>query len=146
MTQELRNGDKQLISCRNYNDTGTFRNSDILSFEIQTEDMDNPPYRALLEVSKMAGVHQLGCICVLSFSKGLESNPNVTLSDKDFEGPLSSTPTDEVDIYLILSSLFLLVFGCYMFVKSRYGRYVWETIDQIPWHRILHCFRREKRD
>ena len=29
------------------NDAGTFRNSDIPSFEMQTEDMDNPPYRAL---------------------------------------------------------------------------------------------------
>ena len=36
------------MSCRNSdNDTGTFGNSDIPSFEIQTEDMDNPPYRAL---------------------------------------------------------------------------------------------------
>ena len=28
-------------------DTGTFRNSDIPSFEIQTGDLDKPPYRAL---------------------------------------------------------------------------------------------------
>ena len=48
-TRELRNGDERLMSCRNSdNDTGTFRNSDIPSFEIQTKDMDNPPYRALL--------------------------------------------------------------------------------------------------
>ena len=40
------------MSCRNSdNDTGTFQNSDIPSFEIQTEDMDNPPYRALLPPS-----------------------------------------------------------------------------------------------
>ena len=33
----------ELMSCRNCdNDTGTFRNSDIPSFEIQTEDIDNP--------------------------------------------------------------------------------------------------------
>ena len=43
-TRELRNGNKRLMSCRNSDsDTGTFRNSDIPSFEIQTEDMDNPP-------------------------------------------------------------------------------------------------------
>ena len=36
------------MSCWNSDsDTGTFRNSDISSFEIQTGDMDNPPYRAL---------------------------------------------------------------------------------------------------
>ena len=36
-----------LTSCRNSDNMGTFRNSDIPSFEIQMEDMDNPPYRAL---------------------------------------------------------------------------------------------------
>ena len=38
-----------LMFCQNSdNDTGTFRNTDIPSFEIQTKDLDNPPYRALL--------------------------------------------------------------------------------------------------
>ena len=47
-TRGLRNGDKQMMPCWNSdNDTGTFQNSDIPSFEIQTKDMDNPPYRAL---------------------------------------------------------------------------------------------------
>ena len=42
------------MCCRNSdNDTGTSRNSDIPSFEIQTEDMDNPPYRALQRTLKM---------------------------------------------------------------------------------------------
>ena len=37
-----------MTSCWNSNsDTATFRNSDIPSFEIQTGDLDNPPYRAL---------------------------------------------------------------------------------------------------
>ena len=48
-TQELRNGDKRLMSCQNSdNDTGTFWNSYVPSFEIQTEDINNPPYRALI--------------------------------------------------------------------------------------------------
>ena len=40
------------MSCQNSdNDTGTFWNSNIQSFEIQTEDTDNPPYRALILMS-----------------------------------------------------------------------------------------------
>ena len=35
------------MSCRNSDNMGTFQNSDVPSFEIQTEDMGNPPYRAL---------------------------------------------------------------------------------------------------
>ena len=54
-TRELRNGDKQLTSYRKSNDTGTFRNSDIPSFEIQTENVDNPPYRALSSQEYPAG-------------------------------------------------------------------------------------------
>ena len=41
------------MSCRNsINDTGTFQNSHMPSFEIQIEDMDNPPYRALVVLSR----------------------------------------------------------------------------------------------
>ena len=48
-TLELWNSDKHLMSCQNSNNgMGTFRNSNIPSFEIQMEDMDNSPYRALL--------------------------------------------------------------------------------------------------
>ena len=39
------------MSCQNSDDTGTFRNSNIPSFEIQTEDMDNPSYGALFMVA-----------------------------------------------------------------------------------------------
>ena len=50
-TRELRNGDKWLTSCRNSNnDTGPFQNSDIPSFDIQTEDMDNPSCRTLFYI------------------------------------------------------------------------------------------------
>ena len=46
-----------VTSSRNSNnDTGTFRNSDISSFEIQTEDMDNPAYRALVVTWLMAEI------------------------------------------------------------------------------------------
>ena len=48
------------MSCRNSdNDTGTFRDSDISSFEIQTRDMDNHPYGAasLRVLSKSAPTH-----------------------------------------------------------------------------------------
>ena len=54
------------MSCRNCdNDTGTFQHSDIPSFEIQTEDMDNRPYRALL----VSGWLHSPPICLLEFVK-----------------------------------------------------------------------------
>lgn len=68
------------------------------------------------------------------------------ISEEDYEGPVQNTPTVEVDFYLIFASLFLLVLGCYLFVKSSYGQMVWDGIDRFPWHRIMHWFEREKQE
>ena len=66
-TREQRNGDKWLMSCQNSdNDTGTFRNSDIPSFEIQMEDIDNPPYRALFVLSQLANTYVIRRVAQLT--------------------------------------------------------------------------------
>ena len=65
------------MSCRNSNDTGTFQNSDIPSFEIQTEDKDNPllqgPTSTQLKVKSTGGGGGMQCTSYCSSKTGVST-------------------------------------------------------------------------
>ncbi|PFX14933.1 Thioredoxin domain-containing protein 15 [Stylophora pistillata] len=77
---------------------------------------------------------------------GIEGNFSVEISEQDYIGPLINKPTEETDYYLIFSSLFLLIFGAFMFAKSSYQELLWNRIQAIPWRSFVQWFRRDKQD
>ncbi|KAK7491239.1 hypothetical protein BaRGS_00017510 [Batillaria attramentaria] len=68
---------------------------------------------------------------------GLEPNATVTITEEDFHGPLSSTPTEETDYLLWLAWIFLVVCGGHLFVQSRPGQCAIERV-KVLWQEHQH--------
>lgn len=77
---------------------------------------------------------------------GVEGNFTLQISEEDYLGPLRNKPVDETDYYLLLSVLFLLTFGVFMFGKSSYRQLLLDRIQAINWQRFFHWFSREKQE
>lgn len=77
---------------------------------------------------------------------GVEGNFTLQISEEDYLGPLKNKPVDETDYYLLLSVLFLLTFGVFMFGKSSYRQLLLDRIQAINWQRFFHWFSREKQE
>ncbi|XP_069124791.1 thioredoxin domain-containing protein 15-like [Argopecten irradians] len=68
---------------------------------------------------------------------GLEPNSSVNVTEKDYEGPLSSIPTEETDYLLWVAWLFVLIFTGIVFVQSTYGQQCITKV-RILWQEHQH--------
>ncbi|OWF47970.1 uncharacterized protein LOC110453688 [Mizuhopecten yessoensis] len=68
---------------------------------------------------------------------GLEPNSSVNVTTEDYEGPLSSVPTEESDYLLWVAWLFVLVFTSIVFVQSAYGQQCITKV-RILWQEHQH--------
>lgn len=69
------------------------------------------------------------------FSKFITKYTGISALEKsfvtsgDFSGPVTSVPSKDVDVFLIISWLFILFCGAYYFSKSKVWRWIVETIQ-----------------
>ncbi|RZC42397.1 glyoxylate reductase/hydroxypyruvate reductase [Asbolus verrucosus] len=69
------------------------------------------------------------------FSKFLMKHTGIAAAEKsyvtsaDFSGPVTSVPSKDVDVFLIISWLFIIVCGAYYFTKSKCWKWIVETIQ-----------------
>ncbi|PVD37841.1 hypothetical protein C0Q70_00443 [Pomacea canaliculata] len=68
---------------------------------------------------------------------GLEPNASVELTKEDFEGPLSSIPTEETDYLLWFAWIFTIICGGHLFIQSSPGQHVIEKV-RILWQEHQH--------
>lgn len=71
------------------------------------------------------------------FGLGLEPNASVVLSDADYEGPLSSVPTEDPDYFLWFAWVFCIICGGHLFIQSQTGQCVIEKV-RILWQEHQH--------
>lgn len=58
----------------------------------------------------------------------------VNVTDQDYIGPISSEATNDTDIYLILSFIFVISFGLYTFSQTSYGEIAWaQSMSFLQW-------------
>nr|CAD7570060.1 unnamed protein product [Timema californicum] len=60
---------------------------------------------------------------------GMEPEGKLFVTSADFGGPVSSVPTKEVDYFLVLSWLFIVVCGIYFFSKSSWWTWIVENVQ-----------------
>nr|CAD7459452.1 unnamed protein product [Timema tahoe] len=60
---------------------------------------------------------------------GIEPEGKLFVMSADFGGPVSSVPTKEVDSFLVLSWLFIVVCGVYFFSKSSWWTWIVENVQ-----------------
>ncbi|XP_018323843.1 thioredoxin domain-containing protein 15 [Agrilus planipennis] len=58
---------------------------------------------------------------------GMVPKEDVSVTDEDFEGPVSSIPEQKTDIFLVLSWIFIIICGTYFFTRSKYWKWIVET-------------------
>ncbi|XP_033738674.1 uncharacterized protein LOC117326148 [Pecten maximus] len=68
---------------------------------------------------------------------GLEPNSSVNVTQEDYEGPLSSIPTEESDYLLWVAWIFVLIFTSIVFVQSAYGQQCITKV-RILWQEHQH--------
>ncbi|KAK7112177.1 thioredoxin domain-containing protein 15-like isoform X2 [Littorina saxatilis] len=68
---------------------------------------------------------------------GLEANGSVELSPEDYDGPLSSTPTEETDYLLWFAWLFIIACSGYIFIYSQAGQRAIERVN-VLWQEHQH--------
>ncbi|XP_076450528.1 uncharacterized protein LOC143286711 isoform X2 [Babylonia areolata] len=68
---------------------------------------------------------------------GLEANSSVELSPEDYEGPLSSIPTEETDYLLWFAWFFILVCSGHIFIFSQVGQRAIERVV-VLWQEHQH--------
>lgn len=90
-----------------------FQNNKLVSKLNDTEGLD-PDFKALVQL--------------VASSTGLSPNETATVEDSDFLGPLKSFLVEETDIYLVLSWLFLFLFGIQKFLRSSVGRSICNSL------------------
>lgn len=54
---------------------------------------------------------------------------NSVVTSADFAGPVTSVPVKDSDIFLIVSWLFIIICGIYYFTKSRWWKWIVETVQ-----------------
>lgn len=52
-----------------------------------------------------------------------------TVTSADFAGPVTSVPSKDSDMFLIISWLFIIICGCYYFTKSKWWKWIVESIQ-----------------
>ncbi|KAL8593224.1 hypothetical protein ACOMHN_009879 [Nucella lapillus] len=68
---------------------------------------------------------------------GLEANSSVELSSEDYEGPLSSSPTEESDYLLWFAWVFIVVCSGHIFISSEIGQTAIERV-MVLWQEHQH--------
>lgn len=69
------------------------------------------------------------------FSKFLTKHTGIGAAEKsfvtsaDFKGPVTSVPARDFDIFLIISWVFITLCGAYYFTKSKFWKWIVETIQ-----------------
>lgn len=69
------------------------------------------------------------------FSQFITKHTNIppveksTVTSIDFAGPVTSVPSKESDMFLVISWLFITICSAYYFTKSRFWRWIIETIQ-----------------
>ncbi|XP_066153381.1 thioredoxin domain-containing protein 15 [Euwallacea fornicatus] len=61
---------------------------------------------------------------------GIEPEEGSVVISQDFAGPVVTFPSQETDMFLILSWLFIIICSCYYFSKSRVCKWTLETVQR----------------
>lgn len=60
---------------------------------------------------------------------GIAPDPKLHVKSSDFSGPVTSVPFKDGDVFLVLSWAFIVFCGIYYFTKSKWWRWIIETVQ-----------------